>query len=258
MNAGRGPEFDQFDAFSQGQFNFMRIGRHLFAVATVPHLDFGRSLAESRHGDVDSGIAATDNDHVRPDSRIFSGADGRQEIHATDHEILIVARNAKALGILQTDCQQCCIVSLVQKFSCLPYRVTEMDFDAQLFDHIDFSVQFIFGQAVIRNAITHDAAGMFAFIEYFDFMAFLRQIISGGKAGGAATDNGDFFAGWLGFFQIGFDVGTTGCDVFHRTDENGGTADGVLHAFVFARAGQIRPQESGRGVSAARMESDSE
>ena len=74
-NAGWCPEFDQFNTFCQCQFDFMRIGGHLRAIASIPHLDLGCALTECGHGNVDRCIAATDDDDVRADLWILAGTD---------------------------------------------------------------------------------------------------------------------------------------------------------------------------------------
>ena len=111
--------------------------------------------------------------------------------------------------------------------------MAKIDFDAEIFDDVDFSIQLGFRQAIVRDTVAHDTARLCTFVEDFDVMSFLCQIVGSGQTDRATTDDGDFLAGRCRFFQVGFDVGTTGCDVFHRADENGSTADGFLHAYVF-------------------------
>lgn len=180
----------------------MWIGGHLSAIAAIPHLDFGRALTECRHGNVNRGIATTDNDDMRADLWIFSVAHGRQEIHAADNEILFVAFNTQRLGILHAGCQQGRIESFFLEFLCILDGMVHVDFDAEIFDDVDFCIQFGFRQTIIWNAVAHDATRLGTFIEDFDVMTFLCQIVGGGQTGRTAADDGDFLAGRSTFLKI--------------------------------------------------------
>ena len=174
---------------------------------------------------------------MRADTRILARADRRKEIHAPDDEILIVAGNTQPFRILHTGCQQSGVITFILEFPGLTDGIAQMDFDAEIFDDIDFGIQLVIRQTIVRNTVTHHTPRMFPLVENFDAMSFLGEVISCRQTGGTATDNSDFLAGRGRFLQFRTDFCTACCNVLHRTDENRFATDSILDTFIFARSG---------------------
>ncbi len=75
-----------------------------------------------------------------------------------------------------------------------------LDSNAHLLDIIDFPVDYLLGQAMLRNADCHHAAGNGQSLEYGNRIAFLGQEVSSAETGRSGANHGYFL--FLGYRDI--------------------------------------------------------
>ena len=177
--------------------DFIVRGGHLIALFEAEHGDLVSTVAGCGTGDVDCDITATDDDHVAGEFRDALERDISQEVDTGQDAFRVFALDTELASALGADGHIEALVAFVTQL--LDSDVfadfdAALDVDAELPDDVDLRVDDVLLEAEVRHTEDHHAAGDRFLLEDGDVVAEDCQVVSGGQAGGAGTDDGDFMA----------------------------------------------------------------
>gem|GEM_PF-4468666 len=212
-------------------------------------LDVAETAGNGCH--VDGGITTTDDHHALADVAQTTFVEGTEEGHA-GHAVggLCTGHGQRTASLgAQSDENGVEFFFQLLKGHILTDVDTQLGFHAQVQNTLDFGVEDVTGSTEAGDAVAHHAAEQFVLVEDGHAVALHAELISGGQTGGAATDDGDFLAGFL--FGFG-ELQALGNGVFADVVLDGVDAHAVIHfvavATGFTGSGANTAHHGGEGV----------
>ena len=165
------------------------MSRRLLAGTAVDHQRLG---AETLHGTghVDRGVAAAVDHNAAPEHRLlfaFHRAESRNRVKDVSR---VTGRNISAAGQLRADTEEHGVIAAGLHFGLeILHFVRQLKLHAELHDAVDFLIENVTRQTVLRNAVAHHAAGFRSRIHHRHLMPEERQMIGGGESGRTRADH---------------------------------------------------------------------
>ena len=188
------------------------------------------------------------------------GAHLSQQVHGTEHPLVVTAGYAGGAPLLQTDGHQHRVVPVPQLLQGeIPaHPGVAADLHAQGGDHLDLPVQHILRQAVVGDAVAHHAAGLLQGLEHHHLVAQLHQVVGGGEPRRAGADDGRLPARGLFRLALGGDlpdalVGHPIHGIALEPADGDGLSAPPDGTGGFATMGADPPADMGEGVGAVHL-----
>ena len=198
LDARDGIEPLHHDAFLERFLQFEVVRRHLLARAPVDDDRFGRAQAFGRARDIERGVAAAVDHDAAPELRPLAGFHAAQHAHCIENARGVARRNFGALRDMRADREERGIeAALFHRVQDVVDARVELERDAHVENALDFGIEHVARQPVLRDAETHHAAGQRTGFMDRHLVAEPRQVIRGRQPGRAGADHQHVFAGGL-------------------------------------------------------------
>ena len=178
---------DELDPFLERLLGLFANRRHVFAGTPIDDRHV-RAHAQRRARGIDRGIAAADDGDLLADLRFVTDRPLVEKCQRRIHAVGVLAGHAERLLLARAQREEYGVVGLGQRVEreLFAERGVELELHARTADERDFLVYDRLWQAVLRQRVVEQTAGVRSFFAHRDRVAQQREVKRRGQPGGPA------------------------------------------------------------------------
>ena len=169
-------------------------GGHLFVLLKAVHVDAALGQTACCTGNVDSRVAAADNDDVAAELLGLAVVDRAQEVKSAQNTLQLFAGDVQLCRLLQADRNVECLEAFLTQLldgDILADLNAAAELNAHLAQNVDLGLYDVLADTEGGDAVYEHAAGNCFLLEHYGAVALNSEEVSAAHAGRACADDGD-------------------------------------------------------------------